>query len=844
MPEPTSEPEQRPPRIGTSAVQAPSIVYTFYSYKGGVGRSMAVANVAALLARRGHSVLIVDWDLEAPGLERYFTEALHLGRELRASKPGMVDLIVAHRDGRPIDWKECVHSLPLPSAPRPVALITAGRDTPDYVRHVQGLDWRSLFAEHRLGHYLEQMRQEWLREYEYVLVDSRTGISDIGGICTILLPDVLVLMFTSNRQSVEGIADVVRRARAGQEKMAIDRPRLFAVPVPARDERNSASHRGPEAQEWIDLYTQTFGPLFREWLPEHVTERDALSKLYIPYIANWSFGERLPVIEEQRADDPASISAAYGRLATLLEAHLDWKALDRGIEAHEVDQVRARSIELEQSIRRVSRSKRLYVVGAVALVLIVSLLAVFNENRNDRLAQVARAESILAAASAAASPLTAHLLVGELAGLPEPPDGSTRARRALLSNPPVCVVSQPTFAAPILRLRLSHDGRYVAAIYADGRASVWRTDGRGDAQSLPFDTDLYVDVDMVSFPEDVCALVERPDRALEALQRIPASAQPVAFASSRAPDRGDRVIGARPLVQIPGFNVFLGQGESSSMILSVVIADKAFHGPAPFALLRSTILSSDGARAVDRDADGWYADSLLLAEDGGVEVQRGKSFDLGYARCLAVAPSTAPYRLVVTRPDEASIELVGIEDRAVIARTTVDEPNEGIELTSDFVLALNSSEQAGSVPQVRRDEQQQGRPDDAPAQPPWESHVRTRIWPADGPWPARTSRAASLHQAWPWLAVHHVSADGKWLATASADGTIWVWPIGPAAALESMTWSELSKFALTSTTACLSVEDRMRLLAETFEDARGRYEDCERAHERTPRATAPPAAAK
>src|SRR5215467_8868015 len=47
-------------------------IITFYSYKGGVGRSMALANVAVLLARRRKTVLAVDWDLEAPGLPRYF----------------------------------------------------------------------------------------------------------------------------------------------------------------------------------------------------------------------------------------------------------------------------------------------------------------------------------------------------------------------------------------------------------------------------------------------------------------------------------------------------------------------------------------------------------------------------------------------------------------------------------------------------------------------------------------------------------------------------------------------------------------------------------------------------
>lgn len=49
-------------------------VVTFYSYKGGVGRTMALANVATLLARWGYKTLLVDWDLEAPGLEFYFQD--------------------------------------------------------------------------------------------------------------------------------------------------------------------------------------------------------------------------------------------------------------------------------------------------------------------------------------------------------------------------------------------------------------------------------------------------------------------------------------------------------------------------------------------------------------------------------------------------------------------------------------------------------------------------------------------------------------------------------------------------------------------------------------------------
>src|SRR5947209_4799094 len=50
----------------------PGKIITFYSYKGGTGRSMALANIAWVLASAGKRVLAIDWDLEAPGLHRYF----------------------------------------------------------------------------------------------------------------------------------------------------------------------------------------------------------------------------------------------------------------------------------------------------------------------------------------------------------------------------------------------------------------------------------------------------------------------------------------------------------------------------------------------------------------------------------------------------------------------------------------------------------------------------------------------------------------------------------------------------------------------------------------------------
>src|ERR1700712_2090557 len=75
----------------------PPRIITFYSYKGGTGRSMALANVAWILASHGKRVLTIDWDLEAPGLHRYFRPFLD-DPELESS-PGIAEFFSEFVEG-------------------------------------------------------------------------------------------------------------------------------------------------------------------------------------------------------------------------------------------------------------------------------------------------------------------------------------------------------------------------------------------------------------------------------------------------------------------------------------------------------------------------------------------------------------------------------------------------------------------------------------------------------------------------------------------------------------------------------------------------------------------------
>jgi tetratricopeptide (TPR) repeat protein len=280
---------------------------------------MALANVAALLAKWGRRVLVVDWDLEASGIERYFLNENPDLAAARRKTPGVVDLVLAKEVGHPIPWRDCLLDA-RPFGRNPVRILSAGQLDGDYNQKLHGLNFQKLFAENALGTYIEDLRNDWIREFDVVLVDSRTGISDIGGICTIHLPDVLVLLFTTTDSSVDGVIDVMNRARTEQARLPFDRNLLLGLPVPARDESQTEYEK---AKAWHAKIADRFGTYYEDWLPRDLNATDVLKILRIPYIPNWSFGERLPV-KEEGTSDPRSLGYAYQVLARLVDSELQW----------------------------------------------------------------------------------------------------------------------------------------------------------------------------------------------------------------------------------------------------------------------------------------------------------------------------------------------------------------------------------------------------------------------------------------------------------------------------------------------------------------------------------------
>jgi len=99
---------------------------------------------------------------------------------------------------------------------------------------VNSFDWQGFYDRFGGGAFLEEMKRVVKQRYDYVLVDSRTGVSDTAGICTLQLPDTLVVCFTLNNQSIEGAAAVTNSV---YEQRARTKP-IRVLPVPMRVENS------------------------------------------------------------------------------------------------------------------------------------------------------------------------------------------------------------------------------------------------------------------------------------------------------------------------------------------------------------------------------------------------------------------------------------------------------------------------------------------------------------------------------------------------------------------------------------------------------------------------------
>ncbi len=173
---------------------------------------MALVNAAVELANTGRRVLVVDFDLEAPGLDTF--KILHSETQV----PGIVDFVseyIASGQAPGVD-RFIGESSGIGDQGGGLWIMPSGAHQDSYAAHFSQIDWGMLYEQHDGYLLFEDLKEQWKQTIkpDYVLIDSRTGHTDTGGICTRQLPDAVAILFFPNEQNLRGLTKVVQDIRA------------------------------------------------------------------------------------------------------------------------------------------------------------------------------------------------------------------------------------------------------------------------------------------------------------------------------------------------------------------------------------------------------------------------------------------------------------------------------------------------------------------------------------------------------------------------------------------------------------------------------------------------------
>jgi eukaryotic-like serine/threonine-protein kinase len=241
--------------------KTPGQVITFYSYRGGSGRSMALANTACVLAKSGKKVLVVDWDWQSPSqhcifaplVTKYFAASAdpkksldqHIGLiELLSQLALNVQPFVFQSDAGKDEMdatlafvqESYIEHCVIPTDIEGLSLMKCG-SFPDFYNRAMRFDWEDLWS--RSAWLLWAFAQRLAADYDYVLIDSTSGLGDTAVVCNAIMPDKIVFVASPSGGNLEGGIRILKQAGHYRRNSSDLRP-LQIFPLPSlTDNRES-----------------------------------------------------------------------------------------------------------------------------------------------------------------------------------------------------------------------------------------------------------------------------------------------------------------------------------------------------------------------------------------------------------------------------------------------------------------------------------------------------------------------------------------------------------------------------------------------------------------------------
>jgi cellulose biosynthesis protein BcsQ len=288
----------------------------FFGIKGGVGRSTALAMLAYKLANSGKKVLLIDLDLESPGLS-----GLLLPQD-RLAEFGVVDWLIEDAVGQDDEvLRRMISVSPLSEWTQKEIRVAAAMGQGD-LSYLEKLS--RAYADVAVGNHSESFTKrihrlvkklEELEKPDVVLIDSRAGLHDLAAVSIVGLASTAFLFATDTPQSWQGYKLLFSHWQSHPE-IAVDvRERLAIVQALFPESDQSKRARG-FLEKSYELFSET---LYEEIRPGETGDAfnfdlEVESAPHYPLRINWNnrFQEFEPLLLSQGLFTDAEIEASFG----------------------------------------------------------------------------------------------------------------------------------------------------------------------------------------------------------------------------------------------------------------------------------------------------------------------------------------------------------------------------------------------------------------------------------------------------------------------------------------------------------------------------------------------------
>lgn len=286
-------------------------VVAFYSFKGGVGRTTAMVNVAWILsAERNKKVVLIDLDLEAPSLHQI------IGELKIEPKYGLVDYLYERSnniDDFEIGVTDIIGEISVPKGS--LFIIPAGKFNIDYVAKVDDLKNLPIYDDSLWTEFKSNLIEQL--EPDFVLVDSRTGINIWGALSILNMSDDSIIFMNPTPQNTEGILVILKLLN----NVNIQPNIVFSPVLGGKIAKERAMK---EWQKIVDYF------LHNEDVIEEFDDNDIDEPIMIPYSNEIALSDEYPCRSFNNYNDVANLideGTDKNKLVNILSGYERWNII-------------------------------------------------------------------------------------------------------------------------------------------------------------------------------------------------------------------------------------------------------------------------------------------------------------------------------------------------------------------------------------------------------------------------------------------------------------------------------------------------------------------------------------